>query len=155
MKRTLTQIRDIELIESELNAIYIGVVAHSLNNGDVFQKATTFIYLDKNVYLFYKDDSESYEKIQFDSSASFTVTKNEKNKKISSKTFTPEYHVTTVSIKGLIKKVEEQKLVDEVRKIYLKKYSKDSEIGEKELAELNKLIIIDTEEIQAFEEQGG
>lgn len=151
----LTQIRDIELIENELNSIYIGVVAHSLVNGDVFQKATPFIYLDKNVYIFYKDDSESFERIQFDSSASFTVTKNEKIKKNASKDFIPEYHVTTVCIKGLIKKVEEQKVLDEIRKTYLNKYSKDSTVGEEEIAELNKLIIIDTEEIQSFEEQGG
>ena len=63
--------------------------------------------------------------------------------------------MTTVCIKGLIKKVEEQKVLDEIRKTYLNKYSKDSTVGEEEIAELNKLIIIDTEEIQSFEEQGG
>ncbi len=155
MKRIITQIRDIKLIENELGENYIGVIAHSLENGDVFQKVTPFIYKDKNVYIFYRDDSESYERIQFDTNASFTVTKNEKIKKSSSKDFVPGYDVITVCIKGVIKKVDEQKIIEEVRKTYLNKYSNGSTIGEEEVAELNKLVIIDTEEIQSFEEQGG
>ncbi len=155
MKRILSQIRDIEIIENRLNNNYMGVVAHSLTNGEIFQKVTPFIYLDKNVYIFYKDDSESFEKIQFDTNASFTVVKNEKIKKGTSKDFVSVYDVITVCIKGAIKKVDEQKIIDEVRKNYLNKYSNDKTIGEEEIAELNKLVIIDTEEIQSFEEQGG
>ncbi len=155
MKKVLTQIRDIELIEKELNANYVGIVAHSVNDGEAFQKVSTFIYLDKNIYFFYKDDSESYDKIQFETNACFTAVKNEKVKRNSYKDFVPEYHVTAVSIKGIIRKVDEQKIIDEVRKNYLKKYSQNSSLGEEELAELYKLVIIDTEEIQAFEELGG
>ncbi len=155
MKRIIAQIRDIKLIENELSDNFIGVIAHSLENGDIFQKVTPFVYKDKNVYLFYRDDSESFEKIQFDTNASFTVNRNEKVKKGSSKDFVSVYDVVTVCIKGIIKKVDEQKIIDEVRKTYLNKYSKDGTVGEEELAELNKLVIIDTEEIQSFEEQGG
>ena len=155
MKRIINQIRDIKLIENELGENFIGVIAHQLENGDVFQKVTPFIYKDKNVYIFYRDDSESYERIQFDTNASFTVNRNEKVKKGGSKEFVSVYDVVTVCIKGIIKKVDEQKIIEEVRKTYLNKYSKDGALGEEELAELNKLIIIDTEEIQSFEEQGG
>ena len=155
MKRIITQIRDIKLIENELSENFIGIIAHSLQNGDVFQKVTPFIYKDKNVYIFYRDDSESYERIQLDTTASFTVNRNEKVKKGTSKEFVSVYDVITVCIKGIVKKVDEQKTVEEVRKTYLSKYSKDGKIGEEELAELNKLIIIDTQEIQSFEEQGG
>lgn len=154
MKRIIAQIRDIKLIENELSENYIGVIAHQLENGDVFQKVTPFIYKDKNVYIFYKDDSESYERIQFDTNASFTVNRNEKVKKGTSKEINFIYDVVTVCIKGIIKKIDEQKIIEEVRKTYLNKYSKVNTIGEEELSELNKLVIIDTEEIQSFEEQG-
>ena len=73
--------------------------------------------------MFYKDDSESFEKIQFETNASFTAIKNEKIKKGTSKDFVPEYDVIAVSIRGIIKKVDEQKIIDEVRKNYLNKYS--------------------------------
>ena len=60
MKRIIAQIRDIKLIENELSDNFIGVIAHSLENGDIFQKVTPFVYKDKNVYLFYRDDSRVF-----------------------------------------------------------------------------------------------
>ncbi|MEO8398807.1 MAG: hypothetical protein ABI550_03220 [Ignavibacteriaceae bacterium] len=154
MEKRLSQIRDIELIEKELNSANVGIAALCIKDENIIQKATTYIYLDKNIYFFFNIDSELYEKIQFDTSASFTILKNEKAKK-NSENFKSIYHVISISILGLVKKVDEQKLLEELRKSYLKKYSRNSSMTKENSALLGKSIIIDTEEIQAFEEIGG
>ncbi|HEX9739942.1 MAG TPA: hypothetical protein VGA29_04130, partial [Ignavibacteriaceae bacterium] len=67
--------------------------------------------------------------------------------------FTPVYNILSISVAGQLKKVDDEKLFDSLRKNYLKKYS--SKVDEKEKPRLNNVIFIDTEEIQAFEETGG
>ena len=143
MKKTF-QIRELELIEKELSENFVGVLAVTLKNEKVVQTATTFLYLDKNIYIFFNGESEIYEDINLDINGSFIILKNESlNNEIN------KYRLMSISISGAVKKVEEQKLLDEIKKNYAKKYAEDNE----NLLSLNKALIIDTDEILAFEEQ--
>jgi nitroimidazol reductase NimA-like FMN-containing flavoprotein (pyridoxamine 5'-phosphate oxidase superfamily) len=144
MKKTF-QIRDLELIEKELSGNYVGVLAVTLKNEKVVQTATTFVYMDKNIYIFFNNESEIYEDINLDINGSFIILKNES---LNEDTIN-KYRLMSISISGAVKKVEELKLLDEIKKNYAKKYPEDNE----NLLSLNKALIIDTDEILAFDEQ--
>jgi len=144
MKKTF-QIRDLELIEKELSENFVGVLAVTLKNEKVVQTATTFIYMDKNIYIFFDNESEIYEDINLDTNGSFIILKNEN---LNEDTIN-KYRLMSISISGAVKKVEELKLLDEIKKNYAKKYPEDNE----NLLSLNKALIIDTDEILAFDEQ--
>ena len=152
MRKIITQIRDIEIIEKELAACPAGIVALMLNNDKLYQFTTPYLYLDKNIYIFFEDESELFQNLHFDSNVSFTIIKNEKVKKI--KNFTPTYGILSINILGKIKIVDDQKIMEDVRQHYLSKYKKNLE-GEFDLTFLKKIIVIDTEEIHAAEEIGG
>jgi nitroimidazol reductase NimA-like FMN-containing flavoprotein (pyridoxamine 5'-phosphate oxidase superfamily) len=145
MKKTF-QVRDLELIEKELLENFVGVLAVTLNNEKVVQTATTFLYLDKNVYIFFGNESGIYEDINLDINGSFIILKNESLNGID---MAHKYRLMSISISGAVKKVEEQKLLDELKKNYAKKYPEDNE----NLLSLNKALIIDSEEILALDEQ--
>ena len=144
MKKTF-QIRDLELIEKELSENYVGVLAVTLKNEKVVQTATTFVYMDKNIYIFFSNESEIYEDINLDINGSFIILKNES---LEGDTINKN-RLMSISISGAVKKVEELKLLDEIKKNYVKKYPEDNE----NLLSLNKALIIDTDEILAFDEQ--
>ncbi len=153
MKKIVTQIRDIQHIEKELHSSPVGVLALNLKDDELVQTATTFLYQDKNVYLFPDEKNEFYENLKYETDVKFILVKNEKQKK-SKPDFTPVYNIFSISITGLIKKVDDDKLLASVKKNYLKKYSSRNDEKEKSLKS-NNAVFIDTEEIQAFEEMGG
>ncbi len=152
MKKIIKQIRDIEIIEKELNASSSGIVALILNNDKLTQFVTPYLYLNKNIYIFFDDENELFQNLHFDSNVSFTIVKNEKVKK--SKNFTPTYGFLTINILGKMKIVDDQKIIEEVKQHYLLKYKKNLD-GVFDLSILKKIVIIDTEEIHAVEEIGG
>lgn len=153
MRKIVTQIRDIVLIENELINNQSGVLALNLKNDTIAQFAITFLYRDKNVYFFFNDGDEEFEDIKFDTDVSFTIIKNNKIKKTQKLDFNPTYNIFSISVSGLIKEVDDPKLAGLLRKNYFKKYSKPEE--EKKNSKSNKVVFIDTEEIQAYEETGG
>ena len=153
MKKIISKIRDIQHIEKELHTNPVGVLALNLKDDELVQTATTFLYQDKNVYFFLDDKDELFENLKFETDVKFILVKNEKLKK-NKLDFTPVYNILSISIAGLIKKVDDDKLLILIKKNYLKKYSSKVEEKEKSLKS-NKVIFIDTEEIQAFEEMGG
>jgi nitroimidazol reductase NimA-like FMN-containing flavoprotein (pyridoxamine 5'-phosphate oxidase superfamily) len=153
MKKIVTQIRDIHHIEKELQTNPAGVLALNVKDDEIVQIATTFLYQDKNVYFFLDDKDDLLENLKYETPVSFIIVKNEKTKKNSKQDFTPVYNILSISVAGQLKKVDDEKLFDSLRKNYLKKYS--SKVDEKEKPRLNNVIFIDTEEIQAFEETGG
>ena len=153
MKKIVTQIRDIHHIEKELQTNPAGVLALNVKDDEIVQIATTFLYQDKNVYFFLDDKDDLLENLKYETLVSFIIVKNEKTKKNSKHDFTPVYNILSISVAGQLKKVDDEKLFDSLRKNYLKKYS--SKVDEKEKPRLNNVIFIDTEEIQAFEETGG
>ena len=154
MHKIVNQIRDLELIEKELSSNPVGVLALLLDSEKVVQIATTFIYQDKNIFIFLDDDDELYDKIQFDTNVTFTILKYGKLKKTKDMEFEPTYDLFSISLAGIIKKIDEIKLFEELQKKYVAKYKKNTD-GEIDLSILNRVVIIDSEEIQAFEETGG
>lgn len=154
MKKIRTQIRDIQHIEKELHNNPVGVLALNLKDDELVQITTTFLYQDKNVFFLLDDKNELYENLKFETSVRFIIVINEKIKKNLKADFTPVYNILSVSVAGLIKKVDDDKLLASLRENYLKKYSSKSDEREKSL-KLNNVVFIDTEEIQAFEEMGG
>ena len=153
MRKIVSQIRDIVHIENELINSSSGVLALNLKDDKITQLATTFLYQDKNVYFFFKDSDEEFEDLKFETGVSFTIVKNEKVKKNQKGDFNPMYNIFSISISGLIKLVDDPKLVDILRKNYFSKYSKPDE--KEKYSKFNKVVFIDTEEIQAHEEIGG
>lgn len=153
MQKVISQIRDIEVIEKELMDNPIGVLALSLKDEKIVQEAITFLYQDKNIYFFFKENDEEFEDINMESNVSFTIIKYDKMKKAVKADFVPIYNIISITITGLIKIVDDSKLVNTLIGNYRNKYSKESE-KEKE-TNLSKVVFIDTEEIQAYEEIGG
>jgi nitroimidazol reductase NimA-like FMN-containing flavoprotein (pyridoxamine 5'-phosphate oxidase superfamily) len=154
MKKIITQIRDIQHIESELRASTVGVLALYIKDEEIVQLATTFLYQDKNIYFFIENNDDIFGNLKYETSVNFTVVKNENLNKNSKQDFTPVYKILSISVAGLIKKVDDDKLLDTLKESYLKKYSLYETIDEMP-SKINKVIFIDTEEIQAFEEMGG
>lgn len=152
MKKKITQIRDLQQIENELQTNPAGVLAINVKDEELVQIATTFLYQDKNIYFFIDNNDDLFENLKYETDVSFIVVKNEKVKRTSGEDFSPVYNILSISVAGLIKKVDDDKMLVSLRKNYLKKYS--SKADEK-APKLNKVIFIDTEEIQAFEEMGG
>jgi general stress protein 26 len=153
MQKTISQIRDIEVIEKELIDNPIGVLAMSLKDEKISQQAITFLYQDKNIYFFFKENDEEFEDIKLESSVCFTIVKNDKVKKSVKEDFISEYNILSITITGLIKVVDDPKLAGSLVENYISKYSK---VVDKEgKPGLTKVVFIDTEEIQAYEEMGG
>ncbi len=154
MKKTVKQIRELGTIEKELQTNPVGVLAAIIENDQITQLTTTFLYLDKNIYIFFSEENEIYENLQFDNIGTFTVIKSSKSTKSNKNKFESTYHFMSISISGTLKKIDEVKTLEELRNHYLKKYKK--ELSEEiNFSSLINVIMIDSEEIQAFEESGG
>jgi nitroimidazol reductase NimA-like FMN-containing flavoprotein (pyridoxamine 5'-phosphate oxidase superfamily) len=154
MNRIIKQIRDIEVIEKELNSSGAGVLAVQCEDEELLQIATTFLYRDKNLYIFFEDD-ELFNSIIFNSNVSFTILKEEKLRDNKKAGYQPTYKYFSISISGVIKKIEDSKIVEDLKRSYVKKYSKKKDGTKLDFTVNNKLTMIDSEEIKAIEETGG
>ncbi|HAB53421.1 MAG: hypothetical protein A2315_02035 [Ignavibacteria bacterium RIFOXYB2_FULL_35_12] len=155
MQRFTNQIRDLELIESELKNTSVGVLALYIDDEKTIQYPTTFLYRDKNIYIFFKNNDELYNSIKYNSSASFTVIKQEKVKRGKKLEFKPTYQMFSITLNGLVRKVDEEKIMTNLRHEYLVKYSKKTDTVRKNILALASAIIMDSDEIHAQEEIGG
>lgn len=155
MHRIINQIRDLEQIESELHNSSVGVLALYMEDEKTVQLPTTYLYRDKNVYIFFKNEDELYESIKYNSAASFTIIKEENLKKDKNFDFIPSYHILSITLNGLVRKVDEEKAMSNLRKEYLAKYCKKTESLDKTVTSLTNAIIMDSDEIHAQEEIGG
>jgi general stress protein 26 len=149
MQKKVQQIRDIAIIEKELNLCPVGLLALYIEDEKLIQASTTFLYLDKNIYFFIDEASGLYESIKFNTPVSFAIIRNEAPRKNDNAI----YHSVSIKVSGNIKIIEEQKIIDEVKKSYLAKYSKPGKEHVNSFAE-SRIYMIDTEEIQAAEETG-
>ncbi|MGE5457294.1 MAG: hypothetical protein ACM3RX_02965 [Methanococcaceae archaeon] len=152
MKKKVNQVRDVLVIENELNCSRTGVLCFNDKNEFINQFAVPFLYADKNILFFYDSADEAFEKIIPDSKVRFVVLKNDKPKKNAEQENQTAYKYLQISCNGKIKEVEENKLREEYYKQYLNKYG--SQITEENEVETLKLLLIDTEEIQASEVMG-
>lgn len=144
MKKIVVPIKEITVIEAVLNDAPVGVVAFR-NEDNIVQKTKTFLYLDKNIYIFFDQGEDEFKKIKFERRSSFSILKNTE-----SEIANALYCILSITISGKIRLVE-QKIFDEIGKSYLKKYK----MRKTDLSAFGGAVMIDTEEIQAFEESGG
>lgn len=140
MKRI--QIRDIGVIEKELNNNYIGMISFLKKEEVITQVPVTFIYFDKNIYFFFREDDDTLSNIPFGSLIKFIIFKNNKVK-----SDPVLYKILNVSVAGSIKFVDDPKQIEELRKSYNKKYKVEDD-------EPLKIFMINTEEFLAFEYTG-
>lgn len=152
MHRKISYIRDLEIIEKELNESSGGILAFNIDGEKVIQYLTTFLYLDKNIYFYLEKEDEIFERINLNSFASFTIVKDERIKK-RTKDSSGNYYLFSTTIMGPLKIVDEKKIIEEVKEKYYSKYliKKSSDAKSSQLKEL---VMIDSEEIQAVEEEG-
>jgi nitroimidazol reductase NimA-like FMN-containing flavoprotein (pyridoxamine 5'-phosphate oxidase superfamily) len=155
MQRKRIQIRDMQIIDKEMSTNPVGVLAFSGNNESIVQLPTTFVYLDKNVYIFFDENNEALEKIQYDADVHFTITRYEKIKKTKKGDFIPAYKLTSVIITGRLKRLDDSMNINRIQNIYIEKYSPKTMSEVTSLNALQKIFVIDSEELQAYEEIGG
>ena len=145
-------IRDLTIIEKELNSIISGVIMLPLDD-EVKQAAANFIYHDKNIYI-YIQDKELYDTLKFDTGTMFTAIKNPASVSTAKKSNESIYSLFYISVSGIIKRVTEKKLKNVIRQSFIQKYSGqllDTEIKSKSFS---RLVVLDTEEMIATEETG-
>ena len=147
MNKVVRQIREMETIESELHSAIAGLL--SIHSDDVIlaQYPTTFIYLDKNIFIPADENDVVLEKTEEEKTATFNIIRSDgkiKNTDGSPKTY---YRYISIKLDGIIKIADDAKTISEFNSSYLKKYTKGAET-----VKVKKLYIIDTEEFQAIEE---
>ncbi|MEP0860810.1 MAG: hypothetical protein HRF52_05180 [Ignavibacterium sp.] len=149
MQRNQIIIRDIKEIEKDINEALTGVASMLLDTDKIYQVPTNFIYLDKNIFVYLDKNEEAFESIKFNSPASFSIVKSEKQ---GGKEIT--YRLKSITINGEIRIVDEQKLIDQIKEMYRLKYSSRLASDEYEVPENFIVCIIDTSEIKALIEEG-
>jgi len=151
MKKQIKQIRDIREIEKQLMQAQSGILCIHLDTEKLMQLACNFIYLDKNIYTYLDNSDEDYEHVKYGAIGSFSVSTSEKidNK---AKDFT--YRLSYTTIYGEIKDVDDNKLMEQIAELYRLKYSRSIEPNGYEVSENLKPIILDTNEIKSFIEEG-
>lgn len=153
MLKYVKQIRELDVIEKELNNIDAGFFAFSSEEGEkIIHFPSTFLYRDKNIYLFILNE-DIMAQVTFGASAIFSTIRTDKLKK-NKKDTDHKYEFLSISVKGPIKKVDDPKTFEEVKGRYLEKYSADSALEDETLL-MDSLVLIDSEELQAIEEKGG
>ena len=143
---SVVQIRDIGIIEKELKNNYLGILSYSIEEDKINQIPVTYIYLDKNIYILFKEEDERIGIIKYGAPVFFTVIKNETSKEANKLLLI--YKSAVITISGCIKIVDEQKTIEEIRIEYKKKYKYEN------ISELTKISMIDTKEFKAFQYSG-
>jgi|UniRef100_A0A832G205 nitroimidazol reductase NimA-like FMN-containing flavoprotein (pyridoxamine 5'-phosphate oxidase superfamily) len=149
MQRNQTIIRDIQAIEKDINEAFSGVASMLLDSDKIYQVPTNFVYLDKNIFVYLDKNEEVFESIKFNSPASFSIIKTEKQ---GGKEIT--YRSKSVTINGEIRIVDEPKVIEQIKENYRKKYSPRISFDDYQIPENLILCIIDTLEIKAVIEEG-
>ena len=145
-------IRDIKVIEKELNSIASGVILLPLDE-DAEQIAANFIYHDKNIY-FYIQDKDLYDKIKFNTGTTLIAIKDSASPVKVNKTDDAIYTLFYITVSGIIKKVKEKKLRNIIIQSFIQKYSGQLIDSENKSKSLSRLVVLDTEEMIATEEIG-
>ena len=149
MQKKITTIRNLELVEKELNSATAGVISVSLQKTKFVQFATNFVYQDKNIFIFI-DDEELLRSIKFDSLSRFTVLKQKSNEDKEESI----YKLSSIQVTGNLREAEEKKVINDITQTYIQKYSGKLILPEDKTTSMGKLVFVDSEELLAFEEIG-
>ena len=152
MQIKVKTIRNLEVIEKELNSISSGALVLPLDE-DFEQIATNFVYSNKNVYVFIQN-KELYKNLKLDSIAKFTAIKNTRLGKKNKNDKECIYSLFYISVSGIIKNVREKKLINNIKQSFIQKYSGKLIESESRSKSFSRLVCIDTEELTATEETG-
>lgn len=153
MNKKIKVIRDLSLVEKELSIAQGGVVAVTLQKESFAQFATNFVYQNKNIF-FYLDNEELLRTIKFDSIAKFTILKDKNVSKDLIDSKDPLFRLFSIVVTGIIREAEEQKTIKSVAQSFIEKYSGKLLLSEKQAQTKGKLVVIDSEELLAFDEIG-
>ena len=149
MEKKITTIRNLELVEKELNSANAGVISLSLQKTKFVQFATNFVYQDKNIFIFI-DNEELLRSIKFDSLSRFTVL----NQKTTDEKEESIYKLFSILVTGNLREAEEKKVINDITQTYIQKYSGKLILPDDKIASMGKLVFVDSEELLAFEEIG-
>jgi hypothetical protein len=149
MQKKITTIRNLELVERELNSATAGVISVSLLKTKFVQFGTNFVYQDKNIFIFI-DDEELLRSIKFDSLSRFTVLK----QKTTEDKEESIYKLSSIQVTGNLREAEEKKVINDITQTYIQKYSGKLILPDDKTASMGKLVFVDSEELLAFEEIG-
>ena len=152
MKINVNTIRNLEVIEKELNSITSGVIVLPLKE-DFEQIATNFVYHNKNIYVFIQN-IELFKNLKLDSAAKFTAIKEAKRGKKNISDKEGIYSLFYISVSGIIKDVREKKLINSIKQSYIQKYSGKLIESDSRSKSFSRLVYIDSEELTATEETG-
>ena len=152
MQIKVNTIRNLEVIEKELNSISSGVIVLPLEE-DFEQIATNFVYNNKNIYVFIQKN-ELYANLKLDSFAKFTAIKDTRLEKKIDKDNEYLYSLFYISVSGIIKNVREKKLIDNIEQSFIQKYCGKLIESDNKSKSFSRLVCIDTEELTATEETG-
>jgi len=152
MQIKINTIRNLEIIEKELNSMSSGVMVLPLDE-EFEQIATNFVYNNKNIYVFIQNQ-ELYTNLKFDSISKFTAIKDTRLEKNIDKNKKYLYNLFYISVSGIIKNVREKKLIDFIKQSFIQKYSGKLIESDSKSISFSRLVYIDTEELIATEETG-
>jgi shikimate kinase len=153
MNKKVKVIRDLSLVEKELSSSQGGVVSVSLQKESFAQFATNFVYQNKNIF-FYVDNEELLRTIKFDALAKFTILKDKNVTKELMEKNDPLYRLFSIVVTGVVREAEEQKTIRDIAQSFIEKYSGKLIRDEKETPFRGKLLVVDSEELLAFDEIG-
>ena len=147
MQIKVKTIRNLEIIEKELNSISSGVMAVPLEE-DFELVATNFVYNNKNIYVFIQN-KELFRNLKFDSITKFTAIKDTRIGKIIKNDKERLYRLFYISVSGIIKNVREKKLINNIKQSFIQKYSGKLIESESKSKSFSRLVCIDSEELTA------
>jgi nitroimidazol reductase NimA-like FMN-containing flavoprotein (pyridoxamine 5'-phosphate oxidase superfamily) len=154
MLRKVRIIRDIDNIEEELNNIKIGVLSYYNSDEEkVVQIATTFVYIDKNLYFILDSSEERFDNITPQTNLRFII-----HRELPHAQDDEYYNYMEISCVGYFKSVDNKSLIDSICDRFNSKYSNCAD--KKNLhsllkSESVKIVMLNTEEIQASEVSRG
>lgn len=153
MQKKTTIIRNLEIIERELNSAGSGVISVTVKKDSFLQFATNFVYHDKNIFVFL-NGTELLRSIKYDSIARFTILKNIQPDKMTADGKDIIYRLFSITVTGDLREVEEKKVINDITQSFIQKYSGRLIHGNKDPESLGKLVFIDSIELIAYEETG-
>lgn len=150
MQIKVKTIRNLGIIEKELNSISAGVIALPLDEG-FEQIATSFVYYNTNIYLFIRD-KEVFKNIKIDSESKFTAIREIPTDKKRKQADENIYSLFSISVTGILKDIDEAKLISKIEQSFFEKYSGRLIDSESNPKSFSKLICLDSKELIAIEE---
>jgi hypothetical protein len=147
MKKAFTQVNEITIIEQRLLTGKIGILAFLDLKSRVEQTILPYLYYNKNIYVSFDPKEETPDKINIEEPVNFSIVK----EKIEFGTTFQTLHITCY---GRLKKIDDQKLIEEIGARMDEKYTLTEGNGQYKYSG-EKIYFIDTEELQAMSLAGG